>query len=153
MSSRDRRAYFYAFYLPRKWWGAFAFCHKVPGHLMGRDTSTRLRIGARCPAMGWVSAVGVTQMAHRNMLLRARCKQIERPPYRSTTFIMSRVSHGPSPRGVILESTPKRRPMVPPAISKWGPMVKFLSGVKLWCRNPKIRMKARRASVSPRPQV
>ncbi len=85
MSLRDRKAYFYAFYLPRVWWGAFTSCHRVNRGQVGRPDLDEARLASRCPAMGWKLAVGVTQMAHRGMLRRAR----ETRPSTDTSLLYS----------------------------------------------------------------
>ena len=44
---------------------------KVPGHLVGRPDLPWTRIAAHVVGMGWLSAVGITQHLHRNLLRHA----------------------------------------------------------------------------------
>ena len=44
---------------------------RVPGRRVGCPNRDLVRLASVCPGMGWISAVGVTQQAHRTMLSRA----------------------------------------------------------------------------------
>ena len=42
----------------------------LPASAFGLPGNKRYPVGVVCPGMGWTSAVGITQMAHRAMMLR-----------------------------------------------------------------------------------
>eukprot|EP00971_Amphidinium_carterae_P176887 3507361-Amphidinium_carterae.1 len=62
MSSRDRQAFFYVFRILEPWRGGMTF--RKPALING----VRRFVCATTVGMGWVSAVSVTQHAHRNIV-------------------------------------------------------------------------------------
>ena len=70
-SSCDRQCFFYVWHLPESWMPFMTFERPVPGYLVGRSDLQVVRVAAKVPAMGWISAVGVTQHLARNLLRRA----------------------------------------------------------------------------------
>ena len=67
-SERDRFCYFYIYRLPAVWRGSMAFCQTVAGWRVGHPDRRRVHLASIAPGMGWLSAVGVTEQAHRRML-------------------------------------------------------------------------------------
>ena len=68
-SSSDRRCWYYVWRLPQPWWATLVFAKPVPRAVLGLDGAGVCWLGSCVPGMGWVSAVGVTQHVHRNMLV------------------------------------------------------------------------------------
>eukprot|EP00438_Fugacium_kawagutii_P000873 Skav218505 [mRNA] locus=scaffold1564:7454:12902:+ [translate_table: standard] len=70
LSADDLVAAFYLFALPRGWSRMMTFGPKIPWRKLGIDRDGDVHIGARVLPMGWSSAVGVLQHAHRRLALR-----------------------------------------------------------------------------------
>ena len=71
MSAEDLVAAFYLFRLPQGWAERMCFQRKVPFQSLGIDQEGDTYIGATVLPMGWNSAVGVMQHAHRRLALRS----------------------------------------------------------------------------------
>eukprot|EP00438_Fugacium_kawagutii_P004408 Skav228593 [mRNA] locus=scaffold1161:70199:75552:+ [translate_table: standard] len=71
VSADDLVAAFYLFGLPRGWSRMMTFGPKVSWKKLGIDREGDVHIGARVLPMGWASAVGVLQHAHRRLALRS----------------------------------------------------------------------------------
>ena len=69
-SASDRRCFFYIFFLPPVWYKMMVFSAPLPGELFGWEAGSWAYICSRVVAMGWLSAVGVCQHLHRNMVRR-----------------------------------------------------------------------------------
>ena len=90
MSSSDRQCFFYIFEMERSWQGALAldglWKRELFPHVPSEVRGPRVRAALRALPMGWLSAVGVSPHAHRNLLRRAapgadfqRCRLWRRP--------------------------------------------------------------------------
>ena len=62
---------FYLFALPEEWSRLMCFSGKVSWRALGYDRDGQVYVGATVLPMGWASAVGVLQHAHRNLALRS----------------------------------------------------------------------------------
>ena len=75
MSSSDRQCFFYIFEMERSWQGALAldglWRRKLFPHVPSQVRGPRVRAALRALPVGWLSAVGVSQHAHRNLLRRS----------------------------------------------------------------------------------
>ena len=71
LSAEDLVAAFYLFALPPGWSRLMCFGEKVPWTVLGVDKPGMVYLGARVLPMGWASAVGVLQHAHRRLALRS----------------------------------------------------------------------------------
>ncbi|CAJ1461453.1 unnamed protein product [Effrenium voratum] len=71
MSADDLVAAFYLFALPRGWSRLMCFGGPVAWKSLGYAREGRVRVGATVLPMGWASAVGVLQHAHRRLALRS----------------------------------------------------------------------------------
>ena len=69
VSAEDLVAAFYLFALPPAWTKLMAFQKKVSWKALGFDKPGTTRVGACVLPMGWASAVGVLQHAHRRLAL------------------------------------------------------------------------------------
>ena len=67
-SASDRRCFFYIFSLPKAWWPMMTFSQPIPGEVFGWAAGTQAFVCSIVVAMGWLSAVGVCQHIHRNMI-------------------------------------------------------------------------------------
>eukprot|EP00959_Pyramimonas_sp_CCMP1952_P185141 3871359-Pyramimonas_sp.AAC.1 len=67
-TSTDRQCFFYVFRLPPCWRKFMAFEVPVPGQLVGRPSEPRVYVASTTVAMGWISATGIAQHIHRNIL-------------------------------------------------------------------------------------
>ncbi|CAK0797626.1 unnamed protein product [Prorocentrum cordatum] len=63
-----RQCFFYAFRPPPCWRKLMAFRAPVPGRLVGKPDKARVHVASAAVAMGWISATGVSQHIHRNVL-------------------------------------------------------------------------------------
>lgn len=63
-------AAFYLFALPPGWSRLMTFGPKVAWRKLGIEQDGEVHIGARVLPMGWASAVGILQRAHRRLALR-----------------------------------------------------------------------------------
>ena len=70
ISAEDLVSAFYLFALPEDWSRMMCFERKVSWKALGRDQDGETYIGAAVLPMGWNSAVGILQHAHRNLALR-----------------------------------------------------------------------------------
>lgn len=68
-SSEDIKCMFYIFRLPDQWMPYLAFGEPLDGKYYGKPTGELWHLAARVPPMGWLSAVGVCQHLHRQLLL------------------------------------------------------------------------------------
>ncbi|CAK0841845.1 unnamed protein product [Prorocentrum cordatum] len=68
LTSSDRQCFFYVFRLPPCWRKPMAFRTPVPGRLVGKPDKVSVRVASTTVAMGWISATGVSQHMHRNVL-------------------------------------------------------------------------------------
>ena len=66
--AEDMRCAFYVFLLPEAWWPYFALEKPVPGHVVGSKEEW-VYLTVKVLPMGWLSAVGVCQYLHRQMLV------------------------------------------------------------------------------------
>ena len=71
LSAEDLVAAFYLFSLPEEWSQLMCFEKKVSWKALGEDRPGSTWIGACVLPMGWNSAVGVMQHAHRRLALRS----------------------------------------------------------------------------------
>ena len=71
LSADDLVAAFYLFALPAGWSKLMTFATKVPWKILGIEKEGAVHIGAKVLPMGWASAVGVLQHAHRRLALRS----------------------------------------------------------------------------------
>eukprot|EP00438_Fugacium_kawagutii_P032030 Skav203167 [mRNA] locus=scaffold371:249779:253293:+ [translate_table: standard] len=71
VSADDLVAAFYLFALPPGWSRLMTFGPKVPWRKLGVEKPGSVHIGARVLPMGWASAVGILQHAHRRLALRS----------------------------------------------------------------------------------
>eukprot|EP00438_Fugacium_kawagutii_P004851 Skav221072 [mRNA] locus=scaffold3118:298387:301731:- [translate_table: standard] len=71
MSTDDLVAAFYLFQLPPGWSRMMTFSAPVSWKMLGVDRPGKVLVGARVLPMGWASAVGVLQHAHRRLALRS----------------------------------------------------------------------------------
>ena len=71
VSAEDLVAAFYLFALPPGWSRMMCFGEKVPWTSLGISRPGSVYLGARVLPMGWASAVGVLQHAHRRLALRS----------------------------------------------------------------------------------
>ena len=71
LSADDLCAAFYLFSLPPGWSKMMCFSTQVPWEALGISRPGSVWIGARVLPMGWSSAVGVLQHAHRRLALRS----------------------------------------------------------------------------------
>eukprot|EP00435_Cladocopium_sp_Y103_P069810 s1270_g34.t1 len=71
LSADDLVAAFYLFGLPQEWSRMMCFRETVPWSVLGVEKPGRVHVGAAAPPMGWASAVGVLQHAHRRLALRS----------------------------------------------------------------------------------
>eukprot|EP00438_Fugacium_kawagutii_P020958 Skav211849 [mRNA] locus=scaffold305:925833:932175:+ [translate_table: standard] len=71
VSADDLVSAFYLFSLPPGWSRMMTFGPKVEWKALGVDRPGSVHIGARVLPMGWSSAVGVLQHAHRRLALRS----------------------------------------------------------------------------------
>ena len=62
---------FYIFRLRDEWLKYFVFGEPLSGAYFGLDPTRLYHLAARVPPMGWVSAVGVCQHLHRQLLKTA----------------------------------------------------------------------------------
>ena len=70
ISAEDLVSAFYLFALPEGWSKMMCFERAIPWKALGQDREGTTYIGAAVLPMGWNSAVGVLQHAHRNLALR-----------------------------------------------------------------------------------
>ena len=70
VSADDMISAFYLFTLPPGWSKLMCFALPVPWQGLGIDRASETSIGAKVLFMGWSSAVGVLQHAHRQLALR-----------------------------------------------------------------------------------
>ena len=70
LSADDLVAAFYLFALPEEWSRMMVFEGKVKWTTLGQDRPGSVHVGAAVLPMGWASAVGVLQHAHRRLALR-----------------------------------------------------------------------------------
>ena len=70
MSADDLVAAFYLFRLPSDWSRMMCFSMKVGWRCLGVDRDGTVHVGATVLPMGWASAVGILQHAHRRLALR-----------------------------------------------------------------------------------
>ena len=70
-SSEDMKCCFYIFELPRCWIPYFVLGRMVDGALCGCP-GRKVHLAVRVLPMGWLSAVGICQSLHREILLRSR---------------------------------------------------------------------------------
>eukprot|EP00435_Cladocopium_sp_Y103_P034012 s218_g8.t1 len=71
VSADDLVAAFYLFALPKGWSQLMCFEKAVPWRCLGIEKAGEVHIGAKVLPMGWASAVGVLQHAHRRLALRS----------------------------------------------------------------------------------
>ena len=71
MSADDLVAAFYLFALPKGWSRLMTFGGPVPWRVLGVEREGETFVGATVLPMGWSSAVGVLQHAHRRLALRS----------------------------------------------------------------------------------
>ena len=71
LSADDLVAAFYLFRLPQGWSRMMTFLQKVSWKALGFDRAGEVLVGATVLPMGWSSAVGVLQHAHRRLALRS----------------------------------------------------------------------------------
>eukprot|EP00438_Fugacium_kawagutii_P005653 Skav226155 [mRNA] locus=scaffold3275:8981:13610:+ [translate_table: standard] len=71
VSSDDLVSAFYLISLPKGWSRMMTFGPQVPWRVLGVQREGSVHIGARVLPMGWASAVGVLQHAHRRLALRS----------------------------------------------------------------------------------
>eukprot|EP00435_Cladocopium_sp_Y103_P046347 s1615_g13.t1 len=71
LSAEDLVAAFYLFGLPPGWSRLMCFGEKVPWTVLGVSKPGSVWVGAKVLPMGWASAVGVLQHAHRRLALRS----------------------------------------------------------------------------------
>lgn len=71
MSADDLVAAFYLFELPRGWSRLMTFTMPVSWKALGVEKEGKVAVGATVLLMGWASAVGVLQHAHRRLALRS----------------------------------------------------------------------------------
>jgi len=71
MSADDLVSAFYLFAMPPGWSQMMAFSMKVPWTVLGVEKEGDVYVGAKVLPMGWSSAVGVLQHAHRRLALRS----------------------------------------------------------------------------------
>eukprot|EP00435_Cladocopium_sp_Y103_P061594 s1327_g23.t1 len=71
LSADDLVAAFYLFGLPPEWSRMMCFRETVPWSVLGVERPGRVHVGAAVLPMGWASAVGVLQHAHRRLALRS----------------------------------------------------------------------------------
>ena len=71
MSADDLVAAFYLFRLPAEWSRLMCFASKVAWRCLGIDRDGAVYVGATVLPMGWSSAVGILQHAHRRLALRS----------------------------------------------------------------------------------
>ena len=69
MSAEDLVSAFYLFGLPDEWTHLMSFQKSVSWKALGIEKEGRTRVGACVLPMGWASAVGVLQHAHRRLAL------------------------------------------------------------------------------------
>ena len=67
-SERDRFCYFYVYRMPAAWRGSMTLCVCIEPEKLGLPAGPPVHLDLQVPGMGWVSAVGITQMAHRTMM-------------------------------------------------------------------------------------
>ena len=84
-SGADRKCFFYCFTLPAVWWPWMALSRSVRGATLGRPELRRARAAVRVVGMGWLSAVGVTQHLHKNLLKHESQLPRELPAAREVT--------------------------------------------------------------------
>ena len=74
LSSSDRQCFFYIFEMECSWQGALAldglWRRELFSHVPSQVRGSRIRVALRALPMGCLSAVGVSQHAHRNLLRR-----------------------------------------------------------------------------------
>ena len=70
LSADDLVSAFYLFALPAEWSRLMCFSGKVSWRALGYEKEGSVHVGATVLPMGWASAVGVLQHAHRNLALR-----------------------------------------------------------------------------------
>ena len=71
ISADDLVSAFYLFQLPKGWSKLMTFAQKVSWRSLGKDQPGETFVGATVLPMGWSSAVGVLQHAHRRLALRS----------------------------------------------------------------------------------
>jgi len=71
-SSLDLRCCFYIYRLPECWRGFFTFAQKVWGPDVGLPNLGWTHVAATVVPVGWISACGIVQQVHRNLLLMPR---------------------------------------------------------------------------------
>eukprot|EP00435_Cladocopium_sp_Y103_P065934 s1385_g28.t1 len=71
VSADDLVAAFYLFGLPKEWSRLMCFRGAVRWSVLGIDKPGEVHVGAAVLPMGWASAVGVLQHAHRRLALRS----------------------------------------------------------------------------------
>ncbi len=67
-TSADRKCFFYVFRLPDGWQKYMTFARPVHGRCVGQPGQSKVYVASTTVAMGWISATGVCQHIHRNML-------------------------------------------------------------------------------------
>ena len=69
ISTRDRTSFFNVFLMPPEWMGGMVLCEEMDSSYLELPGPARtVYLGSRVPSMGWCSAVGVAQMAHREIV-------------------------------------------------------------------------------------
>ena len=71
LSADDLVSAFYLFALPTEWSRLMCFSGKVSWKSLGYEREGQVHVGATVLPMGWASAVGVLQHAHRRLALRS----------------------------------------------------------------------------------
>eukprot|EP00438_Fugacium_kawagutii_P027179 Skav234838 [mRNA] locus=scaffold1428:135350:140785:- [translate_table: standard] len=71
ISADDLCSAFYLFALPPGWSKLMVFRQKVPWRCLGVEKEGETWVGAKVLPMGWASAVGILQHAHRRLALRS----------------------------------------------------------------------------------
>ena len=71
LSADDLVSAFYLFALPAEWSRLMCFSGKVSWKSLGYEREGQVYVGATVLPMGWASAVGVLQHAHRRLALRS----------------------------------------------------------------------------------
>ena len=64
----DRKCFICVFRLPSSWKPFMTFVQPVDGSVVGKKPGTEVYVASATVVMGWISATGVCQHLHRNML-------------------------------------------------------------------------------------
>ena len=67
-SERDRFCYLYIYRMPESGRGSMVLCETIDPVRLGLPPGAPVHLDPQIPGMGRVSAVGITQQAHRTML-------------------------------------------------------------------------------------